>query len=117
MGGPRVLFAGGEHQDVARCATGLQQQVDGFLGRVQRTGHRGRDQLDLRCGTVLGRLRTGGGRRRSRRGGVGALRRGRAAPGARGARGRGPDDRDAGWPLNADRVRDGGSARCGRRPE
>ncbi|CAM5330019.1 hypothetical protein GCM10010253_62160 [Streptomyces badius] len=109
MGGPRMLFAGGEDQDVTRCATGIQQQVDRFLGGVERTGRRGRDQLDLRCGTILRRLRTGGGR--SRGGGVRALRRGR------GARGRGPDGRDAGWPLNADRVRDEGSARCGRRPE
>ncbi|GGW13454.1 hypothetical protein GCM10010264_53970 [Streptomyces globisporus] len=82
MAGPRVLFAGGEHQDVARCATGLQQQIDGLIGRVQRTGHRGRDQLDLRCGTILGRLRTGGDRCRSRGGGVDALRRRRGARGA-----------------------------------
>ena len=48
VGGPRVRVAGGDHQDVARSAAGVEQQVDGFLGGVQRTLGRSRDQLDLR---------------------------------------------------------------------
>ncbi|GAP48144.1 putative uncharacterized protein [Streptomyces azureus] len=66
MGGPRVLFAGRDHQDVAGGATGLQEQVHGLLGGVERAFGGSRDQLDLRAG------RSGGTGWRARRTGLGS---------------------------------------------
>ncbi len=92
MGGPRVLFAGGDHQHVAGGTARVQQQVDGLLGGVERALGRGRDQLDLRGR----RSRSGGGGGgRTRRSGLGhghvarrALRRRRGprGPGTAGTR-------------------------------
>ena len=112
---PRVLFAGGEHQDVAGGATGVEQQVDGLLGRVERAVGRSRDQLELRGRRLAAEPRRAARERRVPRAAAGG-RRGRALRRGRGPR-RGPGYRDAAWPRDAGRVRDGGSARCGRRPE
>src|SRR5690606_9923270 len=84
---PRVLLTGGEHQDVTRRAAGLQQQVDRFLGRVQGSAGRGRDQLELGRGTILRPARSARRRYGSRCGrgygcGVCALCRRRGARGA-----------------------------------
>lgn len=47
--GPRVMFAGGEHQDVARCASGVEQQIDCLVGGVERTV--GEAGISWICGT------------------------------------------------------------------
>ncbi|GAA2956437.1 hypothetical protein GCM10020227_24390 [Streptomyces flavovirens] len=112
MDGPGVLFARGEHHDVTGRATGVEQQVHGLLGGVERAARRGGDQLELRCGMVLRPVAPGGAGRRGRGGyGILALRRGRGPCGAgtrmSGTR-RGRGTR-SGYGA-------GGSARCGRRP-
>ncbi|CAM5653652.1 hypothetical protein SALBM135S_01783 [Streptomyces alboniger] len=71
MRGPRVRVAGGDHQDVTGRAPGVQEQVDRLFGRVQRTGGRGRDELDLRDrrGGAVGGRRRGSRSRTARCGG------------------------------------------------
>ena len=68
MGGPRVRFTGGQHQDVARRTPGVQQQVDGLVGGVDGAVGGCRDQLELRsrgsAGLAGGRLRGAGALRR-----------------------------------------------------
>lgn len=68
MRGPRVGFAGGQHQDFTRRTPGVQQQIDGLVGSVDGAVGGGRDQLELRSRSGTGRI----GRRLR---GVGALRR------------------------------------------
>lgn len=67
MRGPRVGFAGGDHQHLTGGPARVKEQVDRFLGGVQGTLGRGRDQLDRRSrrcgwGRRSGRPRLGHGR-------------------------------------------------------
>ena len=99
MRGPRVLLAGGEHQDVARRTAGVEQQVDGLVGGVERAVRGGGDQLDLRARErSSGRAACG-----CPAGAVGAGVRGAGRRGA--GRNRGP----AGWSgTRAEAARSGG---------
>lgn len=87
--GPGVVVTRGEHQDVPGRPPGVQEQIDGLVGCVERAAGRGRDQLELRRGTILRLLALGRGvslgscRGSGTRGcGKRALRRGRGPRGA-----------------------------------
>ncbi|GGU06495.1 hypothetical protein GCM10010272_59610 [Streptomyces lateritius] len=79
---PRMLFAGGENEDVTGGAPGLQEEIHRFLGGVERAVGGGGDQLELRTGSLLGTILRAGGRGLPGTG-VRALR-GRGGPGRSG---------------------------------